>query len=255
MAEKSTYEELEQRVKELEEEAVGRKRTEEALQKSERQLRLLSSQLLTAQENERKGIARELHDSLGNSLVATKLALENVLSQSVNSAAMPGVQSLEAAILLVRETIQEVRRMQTGLRPPLLDYLGVVATISWFCGEFEKLYSSIHVEKQISIEEKDVPDVLKIVIFRILQEALNNVSKYAKADLVSVSIRGTDSKIELAIEDNGVGFDLEHMHSVKNSGGRFGLTTMKERTELSGGSFSIESTNGIGTIVRASWQC
>ncbi len=255
MTDKPTYEELEQRVKELKEEAVGRKRAEEALQKSEHQLRLLSSQLLTAQEDERKRIARELHDSVGNSLVATKLALENVLSQSVNSAAMPGVQSLEAAILLVREAIQEVRRMQTGLRPPLLDHPGIVATISWFCGEFEKLYSGIRVEKQISIEEKDVPEPLKIVIFRILQEALNNVAKHAKGDLVHVSIRGTGGKIELAIEDNGVGFDLEHVHFMNNSRGGFGLTTMKERTGLSGGSFSIESNKGVGTIVRASWQC
>ncbi|MFH1672779.1 MAG: GAF domain-containing sensor histidine kinase [Pseudomonadota bacterium] len=235
--------------------ALERKRAEEALQKSEHQLRLLSSQLLTAQEDERKRIARELHDSVGNSLTVIKFALEQVYAQSVNSVAMPGVQSLEAAILLVRETIQEVRRMQTGLRPPLLDHLGIVATISWFCGGFEKLYSGIRVEEQTSIEEKDVPDALKIVIFRVLQEALNNVGKYAKADLVRVSIRKTDGEIELTMGDNGVGFDVEHAKSPGNPHGGFGLTTMKERTELSGGSFSIESNKGVGTIVRASWQC
>jgi two-component system NarL family sensor kinase len=234
---------------------IARKRAEETLQKSERQLRLLSSRLLTAQENERKGIARELHDSIGNSLTVIKMALEQVYSQSVNSAAMPGVQSLEAAILLVRETIREVRRMQTGLRPPLLDHLGIVATISWICGEFKKLYSGIRVEEQTSIEEKDVPDALRIVIFRVLQEAFNNIAKYANADLVRVSIKKTDGKIELAIGDNGVGFDVEHVKSLGNSHGGFGLTTMKERTELSGGSFSIESNKGAGSIIRASWQC
>lgn len=232
-----------------------RRRSEAALRKSESNLRFLSSELIRAQENERKRISRELHDSLGSSLTAIKFALDNTLIKSGHSAARSGVEPLEGVMLMVRQAIQEVRRIQTDLRPSLLDDLGIVATISWFCGEFERVYSGISVERHISIEEKDVPDPLKVVIFRILQEAFNNVAKYASADLVRVSIRRTDGKVELTIEDNGVGFDVGHVKSLKNSRGGFGLTSMNERTEFSGGSFSIESKKGEGTIARASWQC
>jgi signal transduction histidine kinase len=133
--------------------------------------------------------------------------------------------------------------------------LGITATISWFCREFEKLYVRVHVEQMIHVEEKDVPEPLKIVMFRILQEALNNVAKYGKADRVCVSLRKRDGKLELAIEDNGQGFDVEHVRSKKNADRGVGLSSMKERTELSGGSFSIESSKGTGTTVRASWEC
>jgi signal transduction histidine kinase len=110
------------------------------------------------------------------------------------------------------------------------------------------------VERLIETEEREVPESLKIVIFRVLQEALNNVAKYGKADLVRVSLKRTDERIELIIKDNGQGFDVERVRSAKSLTRGFGLTSMKERTELSGGSFLVESKKGAGTIVRASWK-
>jgi signal transduction histidine kinase len=105
----------------------------------------------------------------------------------------------------------------------------------------------------MDIQEKDVPEPLKIVIFRVLQEALNNISKYGKANLVRISLKGTTDKIEFVVEDNGQGFDIEHVQYVKRSKRGFGLTSMKERIELSGGAFAIQSTPAAGTVVRASW--
>ena len=87
-----------------------------------------------------------------------------------------------------------------------------------------------------------------------MQEAFNNVSKHAKADLVRLSINKTDSTLELVIEDNGQGFDVEHVRSANEAMGGVGLSSMKERTEVSGGSFSIDSIKGAGTTIRASWQ-
>ena len=145
--------------------------------------------------------------------------------------------------------------MHTDLRPSLLDDLGILSTISWFCREFETVYSSIRIDKEISIDEKDVSEPLKLVVFRILQEALNNVAKHSNADRVRVALKRTDDHIDLVIEDNGQGFEGEGGRSVKVAHGGFGITSMRERVEISGGSFSIGPSKGSGTTIRASWQC
>jgi signal transduction histidine kinase len=230
-----------------------RRQAEEALQRSEAELRRMSSRLLEVQENERKRIAGELHDSIGQSLTAIKFGLENALSRISQDAAEESVESFKALVPLIQQASEEVRQIHTDLRPSLLDDLGIISTISWFCREFEKVYSAIKIEKQMDIQEKDVPEPLKIVIFRVLQEALNNISKYGKANLVRISLKGTTDKIEFVVEDNGQGFDIEHVQYVKRSKRGFGLTSMKERIELSGGAFAIQSTPAAGTVVRASW--
>jgi len=232
---------------------TGQKQTEEALRRSEAELRHLSSQLLEVQENERKRIAGELHDSIGQSLTAIKFGLENAITSISQDAVEDSIELLEALIPVVQQASEEVRQIHTDLRPSLLDDLGIISTISWFCREFEKVYSGIKIEKKVDMEEKQVPEPLKIVIFRVLQEALNNISKYGKANHVRISLKGITGKMEFIVEDNGQGFDIEHMRYVKSSKRGFGLTSMKERIELSGGAFVIESTPGVGTVVRASW--
>ncbi|NIS59698.1 MAG: two-component sensor histidine kinase, partial [Proteobacteria bacterium] len=124
----------------------------------------------------------------------------------------------------------------------------------WFCREFDTIYSGIRIEKKINIQENEVSGPLKTAIYRVLQEALNNVAKHSKANLANISLRSIDSTIELVVEDNGMGFDLKEALSVKSSRKGLGLSSMKERTELSGGSFAIESVKGSGTIVRAIWR-
>ncbi len=231
-----------------------RKRAEEVLQKSERELWHLSSRLLTAQEEERKRIARELHDGLGQSLCAIQCSLAVALEHMGEEKLSTGVKSLNRSIAILGGVIEELQRISRNLRPSTLDELGLLSTIESACREFESIYSQIHVEKQIDIREDDTPDSLKIVIYRVLQEALNNIAKHSQADIVRLSLKETDGKIELAIYDNGRGFDLEHVLSVEESRRGLGLTGMKERTELSRGSFSIESGKGSGTTVWASWQ-
>jgi signal transduction histidine kinase len=136
----------------------------------------------------------------------------------------------------------------------MLDDLGILATINWFCREFQMIYSDIRIEKQVAVQENEVPEPLKMVIFRVLQEAMNNIAKHSNADLVHLCFfRKTDAAIALTVEDNGRGFDLEKALSLKNPEKRFGITSMKERTELTGGSFAIKSTPGAGTAISASW--
>jgi PAS domain S-box-containing protein len=230
-----------------------RKRAEEALRESESRLRSLSSQLLTVQENERKRIAREIHDGIGQILTAIKFKVEDITQQMSKGKAYVKEKSLEPIIPLIQESIEEVRRIQMDLRPSTLDDLGILATTDWFCREFQKIYSTIHIEKLINIHENEVPAHLRTAIFRVMQEALNNIAKHSKADLVHLSLQKTDGTIELAIQDNGMGFNLMEVLSVEGSKRGLGLTSMRERTELSGGSFVIESTRGRGTVIRALW--
>jgi len=230
-----------------------RKLAQQALQQSEEQLRYLSSQLLSAEEKERKRIARELHDGIGQSLTAIKFRVENVLQQMDRGKAKRIAEPLGTIIPLIQQSIEESRRIQMDLRPSILDDLGILATLSWFCREFQTTYSGISIEKLIDINEDDVPDSLKTVIYRISQEALNNVAKHSKADVVHLALRKSGGKIELTIQDNGDGFDLKEILPREGSERGLGLTSMRERTELSGGTFEIESTIGRGTTIRASW--
>jgi signal transduction histidine kinase len=223
-----------------------RKRSEEDLRKAHDQVRFFASQCLIAQETERKRIAREIHDSIGQTLAAIKFALQSKLSQMGGGVAPPGV-SIENIISMTQNGIDESRKIQMDLRPSILDDLGIMSTIGWFNREFQKVYTHISIENQISVEENEIPDSLKIVLFRILQEAMNNVAKYSEADLVRFTLSKVEGKLELTIEDNGKGFIFENIRP------GMGLTSMQERAELSGGTFVVESTIGKGTTIKVSW--
>jgi PAS domain S-box-containing protein len=222
-----------------------RKRAEQELKESEERLRFLSGQLLVTQEKERKLIANEIHDSLGSSLGAIKFRMEEVLQKG-------GIGDPENIIPSIQKAIEESRRIQMALRPSTLDDLGILPTLNWFCREFQKTYSSIHIKTEFNIEEKDVLDHLKTVIYRICQEAFNNIAKHSKAKVATLSLRKSD-QIELVIEDDGQGFTLQEKMSPENHTRGLGLTSMRERAELSGGLFNIQSIHGSGTAIRVSW--
>jgi len=235
-------------------EAIHRFNLEDEIRESENRLRILSSQLLTVQEDERRRISREVHDSLGQSLSAVKFRMESILQETVQKRQRTMAQSLESVVSIVKQSIEEARRIQMDLRPSVLDDLGILATITWFCREFRTTYPDIRTHIQLDIEEAEIPESLKTAIYRILQEALNNAAKHSKARRVSLSLGKNEGRIELIIQDNGQGFDLEEKPSVESTARRgLGLTSMRERTELSGGVFRIESTKGKGTTLTASW--
>jgi signal transduction histidine kinase len=246
--------ELVQRNEDLTIEIGERLKMEQALKESEKQLRNLASQILSAQENERKRIALEIHDALGSSLSAIKFKMEEVLQLLPKDGPLKISKHLDTLIPLIQDTIGEARRIQADLRPPLLDDLGIVATLSWFSRRFETIYSNIRVEQTVTIKEEEVPDHLKIILFRITQEAMNNIGKHARADAVYLELRKANGIIELSIKDNGEGFDPGSLASREVSMKGLGLSNMKERVEFSGGSFFIDSAKGEGTVVRALWS-
>lgn len=229
-----------------------RKTAEDGLRRSETDLLFLSSRLMAAQEDERKRIARELHDSLGSSLAAIKVGLENIRARATNGET--DKTSLESSISLTRLAIDEVRKIIADLRPSMLDELGLVATIDWFCKQFSMAHQSIRIDKEIQATESGIPDALKIVIFRILQEAFHNLARYSGADTVKLSLSAEQGALELRIQDDGKGFDIP-VAKLRDSGAKgLGLAGMKERTEMSGGVFLLDSTSGKGTTICASWS-
>jgi signal transduction histidine kinase len=235
---------VQQRTRELE-------KTLRELQESREGLKLLASQLLRAQEDERKRIAREMHDSIGSSLSAVKFCAENAAVQlEANHKVRASFKMLSRSI---EQAIDESRRIITDLRPSLLDDLGIIATLGWFCRRCEGIYSGIKVKRDVRIEEAQVPENLKIIIFRIIQEAVNNSAKHSQAGEISLSLALEGEQIALRISDNGVGFDPAESPS-KDSRAKFGLTSMRERAELSGGKFEIKSARGAGTTISVFWK-
>ena len=219
------------------------------LQESESRLRVLASELINAQERERKRIAAELHDSICVSLATIKISMEKKLNQMKEGFSPSGVK-LEDIIIAVQHTNEETRKIMNNLRPGMLDDLGLLPTLNWYFREFQKLNSQIALRKEIQLVEEDLPDPIKIVVYRLIQEALNNVVKHSHAKAVWISMTREDGEIKLAIRDNGDGFDLAQVETEKEG---MGLINMKERVQLSGGSFSIESSEGKGASIYASW--
>ena len=225
------------------------KNTDDALRQSQRELQVLSEKLLQAQEAERKRIASDLHDSIGQSISAVKFGMENAMREYQSVLPQSGKLYLRGAIEKLRDTIDEVRKISMNLRPSMLDDLGLNATIKWFTREFSSLFPVISVDAQVDIEESDLSDGLKVVIFRIIQESLNNIGKHSEARNVHVELLNAGDKLTLSVKDDGKGFLPDTVYS----GQGFGLSSMRERVKLTAGEFAIESTPGTGTLVHAVW--
>ncbi|MEW6444040.1 MAG: ATP-binding protein [bacterium] len=228
------------------------RRSQEALRQSEERLRQLSANLLRAQDQERKLVAQDIHDGVGQLLAAIKYRVEEAL-RSMTGLPEEKIRPVAALVPMLQSAMQDVRRIQHALRPSLLDDLGLLKAIEWFCREFQTTYSRVRVMQEIQAAEQDVPEPLKTTIFRILQEALNNTAKHSAASTVWISLQSSNGDLDLVIRDNGSGFELGRYRAAKTLGRGLGLSSMMERAQLAGGTLSIESAPNKGTTVRASW--
>jgi signal transduction histidine kinase len=227
-------------------------RADAALRRTESELRLLAAALMTMQETERKRIATDLHDSIGQSLSALRfgisVALDGVRSGHVDMASeMLGKLSEQ-----VRLAIGEVRRIAMDLRPATLDDLGIVGTLSWFFREFRTIHPNLTLLTNVTLDEIDVAPALRTTIFRVVQEAVNNVVKHAKAKELRVDLGREGAEISLIVEDDGHGFDVADPHS-NTTGSGMGLNGMRDRVEYSGGTFQCDSEPNRGTTIVAKW--
>jgi PAS domain S-box-containing protein len=231
-----------------------RKQMQKVLLQSQAELKFLSSKLLSLQEEERARIAQELHDTISQSLAATKLGIETAINLEGKGKTRSMAEMLNPFVGSLRLMIEDVRRIYMGLRPTVLDDFGIEVATGWLCREFTQLHPSIRIEKDIRIQETVVPPSLKTTIFRVMQEALENVAKHSQASEVCISLLTTDTgSIELSIQDNGVGFSSHQNGTGEKILKGFGLPSMKERVESSGGAFHLRSSKTAGTLIRAGW--
>jgi two-component system, NarL family, sensor kinase len=204
-------------------------------------------------EAERKRIADDLHDGLGQMLTMLKFRVEDALIQIDSNRPQQGRQILDEVVFGLRAAVGDVRRIATELRPSMLDDLGLIPTLQWLARQFEAAHSSVAVNLELNLAEDLIPGELKTTVFRLIQEALNNVAKHAQASSVFIYIRSYQSNFLVGIVDNGIGFDVGRMLS-----GNFcllgaGVNSMRERVEISDGKFKIQSHIGSGTAVTAGW--
>jgi PAS domain S-box-containing protein len=223
-----------------------------AQKSAENAMRALSSRLVDRQESERKFVAQELHDGIGGKLTAVKYSIEKIISDLQRSKD-PLEAPLEDILSIVHDTIDETQRIYRNLHPAILDDLGLDAALRSLCNEFMEVYKTITIETYFELEENSIQEPLKILIYRVLQEALNNVAKHSQADSVKVSLCRVNDEIELLIKDNGQGFDLAEVQTVEFHRRGIGLDSIKERTVLFGGSLDIDSAPEQGTTIRVCW--
>jgi PAS domain S-box-containing protein len=246
----------------LNREIARRKKVEQALQKSEQhqirllkqsqsmqaQLRHLSHEILHAQEEERKRISRELHDEIAQALVGINVHLEGLTREA---AGKPG--GLHSKIVrtqrVVRETMDIVHLFARELRPTVLDDLGLIPALHAFMNEFtERTGVRASLTVFAAIEQLDMEK--RTVLYRVAHEALNNVARHAQASRVAVNIEKLPDSVSMKIIDNGKSFDVGSAFQA-NRGRRLGLLGMRERVEMVGGHFDVQSARGQGTTISA----
>jgi len=225
-------------------------RAAEALRESEKQLRYLSSQLLTAQETERKRVSRELHDELGQSLTVMKLRL-SFIEKNLSEYQAELKQECEYGVEYIDQVIENVRRLSRDLSPTILEDFGLSAALRWLINNFVKNYNI-----KVVLEMVDVDSLLSqdshVVVYRTVQEVLTNIGKHSQAKNVSVAINVAESSVNFSIEDDGIGFDEKAVAARNPREKGLGLATMKGRAQMVGGALNIRTSEGKGTLITLS---
>ena len=226
------------------EDITERVRAQETLRAYSGRLRLLSQQLVRAQEAERRRIARELHDEIGQALAAVEINLRVAKGSPEMTRLAP---ALEESVGILERVLQQIRDLSVDLHPPMLEQLGLEAALRW------------HVDRQTqraglaarivltSLERRPPPEV-ELACFRVAQEAVTNVIRHAEATRVDVELKGQGDGLELVVRDDGGGFDIARARAAR---GTLGLVGMEERVSFLGGQFTIDSSPERGTEIRA----
>jgi signal transduction histidine kinase len=218
-----------------------------------KQDRSFRRQLILAQENERKRIASDLHDGIAQTISVVKYNIEASVARLAAENPALDVSLFDGAIERLRAAVDEVRRVSSNLAPSMLEDFGLAVALEWLCKEFNSNYPQALANCTLCIDDCDTPDLVKIAIYRLVQEALNNVSKHASATCVELSLTATLDGVSLTVADNGIGID-ELKLTIEPAGRSYlGLRGMRERVEATGGAFDIESSPGEGVVIHAEW--
>jgi len=218
-------------------------RAEKELKKSYENLRALSSRITEIQEGERRNLARELHDQVGQPLTALSINLDFLIEHLSDRTKKIVLGRVHDSKILVKQIMKLIRNIMAYLRPLILDDYGLASAIHWYSDQFSKRTHIPVVFKGEEVEPRLLPDV-ETNLFRILQESLTNIAKHAKAKKVTITLEEAKEKVRLTISDDGVGFD-----PASNNRKGLGLIGMRERAESLGGVLCVESSPDCGTQV------
>lgn len=223
-----------------------RKYTQEKLQS-------LSRRLIEVQEADRRFLAGELHDQIGQNLTALGINLNIVCGQTLNQVDKKIMERLEDSLKLVEEVIERVRNVMSGLRPPVLDDYGLVAALRWYAERFSERTGVATLLQEEEFSSR-LPLAVETALFRIVQEVLTNVAKHAQARQVDIILEKVDGLVQLTVTDDGVGFDRAASRQYKQPPG-WGLITIEERATAIGGNVYVKSTPGEGTQIIVELPC
>ncbi|MEJ5367912.1 MAG: GAF domain-containing sensor histidine kinase [Bryobacteraceae bacterium] len=215
--------------------AAEKARLTEELTRREQQVRDLAAHMVEVEEAERRRISRELHDEAGQSLLYIRLQLE-MLEQQAAAGGPLALNKLRELRETVEHSILEIRRLIAALSPAILEQMGLAAALRQLAGRFRQMHPAevaVHVPRRLELPKK-----VEIIVYRLVQEALNNIAKYSMASHVNLLVETADGVLRLLVEDDGVGFDVEEAFSRQDC---YGLSGLRERVSLLGGVLEVES--------------
>jgi len=221
------------------------------LEAAEAELRRLADGLLRSREQERRGVALRLHDDLAPTLVMVKYVIEDALQRIRGSKLDDMASPLAVAAARLRDVIADLREISTDLHPRLLDDLGLIPTLEWYCRGFEKAHPAVTMVRTLTAAEHKLPADLKVDIFRIVQDALANVARHSNASVVRLALLEGDGELRLSIEDNGSGFDPAL--AARPGQPSVGLSSIRKRFDGTGGRRVLDTGPQRGTRVAAAW--
>ena len=223
------------------------KRAHDALQRANRELRILSDRVLEVQEEERRRISRELHDDIGQSLVALDIGLHRLES----GVAGPKRAILDECIAVAADVREKLREISVDLHPPHLDQLGLQDALRWLVSRHADL-TGVPIECRFAgVDDLHIAPAVEAACYRICQEALSNATRHARARRITVDLEAGDGQLVARVADDGSGFDRAAQQDALLTSGSLGLISMEERARLAGGRFDVSSAPGTGTTVSA----
>ncbi|UCE34349.1 MAG: PAS domain S-box protein [Deltaproteobacteria bacterium] len=220
--------------------------------KAEEQIRLLTGQVIEIEEKERESLSREIHDNIGQLLFALKMGLSRANKKIPKEFSAIKDQLTELSYLLGK-VISEIRQLSHALHPPQIEDLGLIAALEGLCQDF-KSYSEITIRYHFDEIQTPLPSIANITIYRLFQEGLNNILKHSHATEARLELTSSENTIQVVIQDNGVGFEVDQFLSPSPNTKTLGLISMRERLALIGGQLRISSTPGKGTTILATLE-
>jgi signal transduction histidine kinase len=217
------------------------------------ELKRLADGLMLRREAERSQLAAQLGSRIASPVVVAKYMIEDAMRRLEEGDAN-GVELLDDARGGLRRVLSEVQRFSTELHPSMLDDLGLLPTIEWYCRTYQQAHDGMRVERQLLVNEADLRDEVKLPMFRVLEEALSNVARHANATHVQVLLMRVSDGVLLTVRDDGDGFDPAAVPPRSGGERGIGLASVRQRVEASGGQLTLEALPNGGARVTAAWS-